>query len=139
MSGEKTKSGGRLSILITQKKTTSIEKTSSSRKDIRILSSCKKKAAAKKEIEVHDTRHSAKDEVERKMPQQRQKQKAHLSTLQRMRPKEAPRSAAAKQAIYGVVLLISSIDVRTGGRLHPVEVTTKRNPVSVIRHAHTHS
>ena len=67
------------------------------------------------------------------------KLKANLLTLQRMRPKDAPRSAAAKKAIYGVVLLISSIDVRTGGRLHPVEVTTKRNAVSVIRHAHIHS
>ena len=47
-----------------------------------------------------------------------------------MRPKEAPRSAAAKQAIYGVVWLISSTDVRTGGRLHPVEETTKRIAVS---------
>ena len=40
-----------------------------------------------------------------------------------MRPKEAPRCAAAKQTIYGVVLLISSTDVRTGGRLHSVEKT----------------
>ena len=73
------------------------------------------------------------------VPQQHWKLKAHLLTLWCMRPKEAPRSAAAKQAIYGVVWLISSIDVRTGGRLHPVEVTTKRIAVSVTRQAHTHS
>ena len=68
-----------------------------------------------------------------KMPQQLQKQKAHLLKLWRKRPKEEARSAAAKQAIYGVVLLIMSIDVQTGARLHLVEVMTKRNAVSVIR------
>ena len=54
-----------------------------------------------------------------KMPQQLQNQKAHLLTLQRKRPKEEARSAAAKQITNGVVLLNTSIDVRTGGRLHP--------------------
>ena len=32
-----------------------------------------------------------------------------------------------------MVLLITSIDVGTGGRLHPVEVMMKRIAVSVIR------
>ena len=41
--------------------------------------------------------------------------------------------------IYGVVLLISSTDVRTGGRLHLVEKTMKRIAVSMTRQAHNHS
>ena len=38
-----------------------------------------------------------------------------------------------------VVLLISSTDVRTGGCLHPVEMTMKRIAVSMTRQAHNHS
>ena len=55
-----------------------------------------KEAAAKKENEAHDTRNSAKDKMERKIPQQLQRQKAHLLKLQRKRLKEEARSAAAK-------------------------------------------
>ena len=68
-----------------------------------------------------------------------EKNKHNRREDKKRKPKEAPRSAAAKQAIYGVVWLISSTDVRTGGRLHPVEETTKRIAVSVTRQAHTHS
>ena len=70
-----------------------------------------KEAAAKKENEVHDTRNNEKDQMER-TPQQQQKQKAHLLTLKRKRPKEGARSAAAKQITNGVVQLNTSIDVR---------------------------
>ena len=63
-------------------------------------------------------------------PQQQQKQKAHLLTLKRKRPKEEARSAAAQQITNGVVKLNTSIDVKTGGRLHPVEVMMKRNAVN---------
>ena len=73
------------------------------------------------------------------VPQQHWKLKARLSTRLCMRLKEAPRCAAAKQTIYGVVLLISSTDVRTGGRLHLVEKTMKRIAVSMTRQAHNHS
>ena len=40
-----------------------------------------KEAAAKKENEAHDTRNSAKEKWKEKMPQQLQKQRAHLLTL----------------------------------------------------------
>ena len=69
MSGEKTKSMRRLCMLNTkEKQRTSILKNPSSRKDIRIsiIVTIKKKAAAKKENEVHDTRNISKDQMERK-------------------------------------------------------------------------
>ena len=67
MTGEKTKSEGRLSILNTQKKTkTSILKTPELEERYQDIIVTIKKAAAKKEIEAHDTRNNAKDQMERK-------------------------------------------------------------------------
>ena len=48
------------------------------------------------------------------VPQQHWKLNAHLLTRLYTRLKEAPRCAAAKQTIHGVVLLISSTDVPDG-------------------------
>ena len=142
----------------------------------------KKKAAAKKENEVHDTRNNAKDQTERKnaaaaaaeaestpvetvaqetegrstmrsstVTNQRgaaeatEAESTHVDTVaQETEGRSTKRSKADNQR---VVLLISSIDVRTGGRLHPVGVMMKRKAVSVIRlqgsdcrtNAHTHS
>ena len=65
MPGEKTKNMRRLGMLNTRKKQrTPILKCPSSRKNIK-KSLTQKKAAAKKEHEVHDTRNNAKDQVER--------------------------------------------------------------------------
>ena len=60
-----------------------------------------------------------------RMPQQQQKQKAH-------RRKKHEAQQQSRQPT-GWFCLNTSIDVRTGGRLHPVEVMMKRNAVNETR------
>ena len=86
-----------------------------------------------------EARRAAARTMNNEVPQQHWKLKAHLLTRLYTGLKEAPRCAAAKQTIHGVVLLISSTDVRTGGRLHPVEKMRKRIAVSMLMQAHNHS
>ena len=86
-----------------------------------------------------EARSAAARKMNNEVSQQHWKLKAHLLTRFDTRLKEATRCAAAKQTIHGVVPLISSTDVRTGGRPHPVEKMKKRIAVSMLMQAHNHS
>ena len=90
------------------------------------------------ETEGKSKKHSSKDDEQRGTVAALEAESTLVDTVVH-ETEGAPRCAAAKQAIYGVVLLISSTDVRTGGRLHPVEETMKRIAVSTTRQAHNHS
>ena len=105
-----------------------------------------KKAAAKKENELHDT-NNAKDQMERKNAAAAAEAESTLVDTAAQETEGSSTKRSSKAGNIWVVLLIMSMDVRTGGRLHPVEVMTKRNAVSVIKlqgsdcrtTAHTHS
>ena len=106
-----------------------------------------KKPPPKKEMKHNDTRNNAKDQVERENAAAAEAESTHTeavaqeiasaeagSTFAEAVAQEIERrsmkcsSTAANQRVFQLSL---SIDVRTGGRLHPVGVTMKRKAVNV--------
>ena len=89
-----------------------------------------KKAAATKENEVHDTRNNAKDQIERKNAAAAAEAESTLVDAEAQETERRSMKRSSKAETQRVEKLNTSIDVRTGGRLHTVEVMMKRNAVN---------
>ena len=98
-----------------------------------VIVDTKKKAAAKKGNEVHDTENNAKDQVERENAAAAAETVSSFveAVAQEIESRSMKRSSTvANQRGFQLSL---RIDVRTGGRLHPVGVMMKRKAVNVTR------
>ena len=128
MSGEKTTSVGRSLTLNTHKdKNINIENSELEERYQDIIVTIKE-AAAKK----YDTRNNAKDQMEKKNAAAATEAESTLveTVAQEIERRSMKRSGKVANP-RGVVQLSTSIDVRTGGRLHPVEVMMERKAVNV--------
>ena len=84
-----------------------------------------KKAAAKKENEVHDTRNNSKDQVERQnAAAAAEAESTFAETVAQETERRIMKRSSSSKPTEGFQLSMS-IDVRTGGRPHPVEVMMK--------------
>ena len=131
MSGENKKHETNVNVEHKKKaKNTNIEKSELEERYQEIIGTIKN-AAAKKENEVHDTRNNAKDQVERKNAAAAAEAESTLVGAEAQETERISMKRSSKVANQQGGIAQHEHDVRTGGRLHSVEMIMERKAVNV--------